>query len=505
MTHFFVMMSVLVLFGAYYDYAYGLYDAWQREEYSHGILIPLISILMGLNRLKHSNPIPQESSWGLMIILSGYLLMGVAGLSAFEPPAHYGFILGLSGIFLSFYGYSVFKTLFPALLFLLFAIPLPRLIEVGLTSNLQLISSTLGVALLQSLGVSVFQEGNIIDMGTHKIQVVEACSGLRFLFPLMSLSFLVAYLFQGPLWKRLVLFVSAIPITIVMNSLRIAVTGLLVDGWGPHMAEGLVHDAEGWVIFILCIFILFIEATFLSKIGKVKGHLQLENLGLPHGSFFAQTPKLGAIGGIAITLCLLLTVIISFANIKEREDIIPTKKSFLTFPLTLGSWKGQQTPMDPLVLESLKLTDYWNADYQRTLDESPVNLYIAYYQTQKLGATAHSPSNCLPGSGWEILEKQTVVLDLHYFSLPVTRMVIQKGEAKLLIYYWFDQRGRLITEQYGAKWYLFWDSLLSRRSDGAVIRLMTPLQDKEKLETTDERLRTFIQESFEAIDSFTPD
>ena len=108
--------------------------------------------------------------------------------------------------------------------------------------------------------------GNIIDLGNYKLQVVEACSGLRYLYPLLSLGFLAAYLFQAPLWQRVVVFISAIPITIVMNSLRIAIVGVLVDRWGTEQAEGLLHFFEGWVIFIVCAAILAAEIWLFARL-----------------------------------------------------------------------------------------------------------------------------------------------------------------------------------------------------------------------------------------------
>ena len=141
---------------------------------------------------------------------------------------------------------------FIPIVYLLFAIPLPYFIDAILTLKLQLISSQLGVFFIRLFQIPVFLDGNIIDMGIYKLQVVEACSGLRYLYPLLSLSFLAAYLFHGPFWQRAVIFLSSIPIAIGMNGFRIGVVGFLVDRWGTAMAEGALHFFEGWVIFFAC-------------------------------------------------------------------------------------------------------------------------------------------------------------------------------------------------------------------------------------------------------------
>ena len=119
-----------------------------------------------------------------------------------------------------------------------------------LSFRLQLISSELGVFFIRLFQVPVYLEGNVIDLGTYKLQVVEACSGLRYLYPLLSLGFLAAYLFQAPLWQRVVVFLSTIPITIVMNSFRIGMVGVLVDRWGPNKRTGCCISSRAGSSFL---------------------------------------------------------------------------------------------------------------------------------------------------------------------------------------------------------------------------------------------------------------
>ena len=253
--------AISLTVAAFFPYLQSLVGAWNSEEYGHGYFIPVLSFLIGWNILAEKKPVTRPSWAGIIVIIIGFSFLTLAELSAFEPPAHYGLILCIAGLFLSFFGVQYTKAIAFPLIYLFFCIPLPRLIQVSLSSEMQLMSSTLGVVILQTLGVSVFQEGNIIDLGHQKLQVVEACNGLRYLFPFMSLSFLVAFLFQGSLWKRAIIFLSSVPITIFMNSARIAWVGILVNWKGPSMAEGIVHDLQGWTVFAACLIILFIDST----------------------------------------------------------------------------------------------------------------------------------------------------------------------------------------------------------------------------------------------------
>src|SRR5690606_33071906 len=145
------------------------------------------------------------------------------------------------------------------ILILLFAIPVPYFIEAILTARLQLLSSELGVIFIRWMDIPVFLSGNIIDLGRVQLEVAEACSGLRFLYPLMSIGFILAYFYQTHIAKRLIIFLSTIPITILMNSLRIALTAVLVERYGQAAVEGLAHDAEGWLTFGGCLLLLFSE------------------------------------------------------------------------------------------------------------------------------------------------------------------------------------------------------------------------------------------------------
>jgi EpsI family protein len=138
-------------------------------------------------------------------------------------------------------------------------------------------------------------------------------------------------------------------------------------------------------------------------------------------------------------------------------------------------------------------------------DRDPVNLYIAYYDSQRVGTTTHSPSNCLPGGGWQIVQSRVVSLRLAKGTmLNVTRLVIRKASSAQLVYYWFDERGRNLTESYFAKWFLLWDSIMMRRTDGALVRLITPLTDAKDDTASDERLNDFLNEAYPAIKGFIP-
>ncbi len=222
-----VFVAVLLTALAFSESLLELVNRWiGQEEYSHGFLIPVIvAWLLWARRDALVASIGRPSWLGPALILLAAVMHILGKLSALFILSQVGFVVALLGIALGVGGYSLLKVTFIPTIFLLFAIPLPYFIDAVLSYRLQLISSQLGTAFIRLLQIPVYLEGNVIDLGIYKLQVVEACSGLRYLYPLMSLGFLAAYLFQAPFWQRAVVFLSTIPITIFMNSLRIGIVG----------------------------------------------------------------------------------------------------------------------------------------------------------------------------------------------------------------------------------------------------------------------------------------
>jgi len=482
-----------------------LWQAWQTAEYSHGIAVVLIAFLLAAQRLKESVPVARPSWLGLPFLLIGGGLQLVAHLAAFDTAAEYGLILQLVGLSLSFLGRAATAAMVPAFVYLLFAIPLPHLFQANLSQDLQLLSSTLGVGVLDIVGIPVFQEGNIIDLGGYKLQVVEACNGLRYLFPLMSFGYLVALLLQAPFWKRAVLFMSTIPIAIGLNALRIAVIGFTVDQWGQGMAEGFIHDFEGWGVFILCLALLFAETWLLQKIGA-PSRFRYDYLTWPKGALIGNVSPQPVPAAAACLVAALLVVAFGTNRLEHLPEIHPQHESFAAFPLSIGAWNGQQGYLSPEILDALKLSDYWLADYRAETTAPTVNLYIAYYASQRIGTTTHSPSNCVPGGGWQIASTAIKQVALSSgATLNVTELLIRRADAAQLVYYWFDERGRNLTETTMAKWYLLHDSITMHRTDGALIRLVTPVAIGEAQPAAEARIGAFLNDIYPELKRFVPE
>jgi exosortase D (VPLPA-CTERM-specific) len=501
----FVAASILVAILGFWGSLAELVHRWNsQEEYSHGFLIPFVTAWLLWTRRDALRANIGQPSWiGPVLILFAIALLIIGELSAIYILAQIGFVIALTGVVLAIGGNALLRVSIFPIAFLLFAIPLPYFIDAVLTLRLQLISSQLGVFFIRLFGIPVYLDGNIIDLGNYKLQVVEACSGLRYLYPLLSLSVLAAYLFHAPIWQRVVVFLSSIPIAIGMNGFRIGLVGILVDRWGNQMAEGFLHFFEGWVIFIACAALLAAEMYLLALIS---GKSFLEVFYFPKiASKPTRSKSAGAEGGKPLVACLLMLSAGALATyfVSERTETIPDRTQFVVFPDRIGQWQGHTALLDSDTEKALHFDDYILSDYSQP-DGKTVELYVAYYASQRKGESPHSPIVCLPGGGWAITRLQEIGYDNAGEVQPLNRVVIEKGTTKQIVYYWFDERGRQIASEWWAKFYLLSDAIFKNRTDGALVRLTTPVLPGETDSDADHRLQAFMRDAVPRLAGFLP-
>jgi exosortase D (VPLPA-CTERM-specific) len=500
-----LVLSVLIARDGFYI----MTTAWfTRPEYSHGVLIPLVAGYLIWQRRSSLGIDRLAGSWlGPVIVALGLLLWLLGALSTIRAVNQYALVVMLYGIVIALVGPRAFGRLWAPMLMLLLMVPLPAFFYNNLSSQLQLISSALGVWIMRLFGISVYLSGNVIDLGHFQMQVVEACDGLRYLFPLMTLGFIVAYFFRAPLWQRVVVFLSSIPLTIFMNSARIAMIGIFAEYGNTALAEGLLHELQGWVIFMISGVLLLAETWLLVKL-FMRDVSWREVLALdmpsPRGTRGSAPRRQAPASLVAAALVLLVAGTASFV-VPERAEARPQRSWFVDFPTMLAGWSGKQGKIEDIYLDALKLDDYLMADYTNGSDV--VNLYSAYYATQRQGEAVHSPRSCLPGGGWRMTTFEQVSLPASEDgrSLRVNRVVIELGNQRELVYYWFKQRDRVLTNEYLVKWYIFVDALTRQRTDGALVRLITPLRPGEDASAGDARLRTFARAAEPELHAFLPD
>ncbi|MEO0390578.1 MAG: VPLPA-CTERM-specific exosortase XrtD [Pseudomonadota bacterium] len=483
--------------------------AWATPEYSHGPLIPLISLYLFLRELRDTpraptQPVDRRPGLALLAISLGTAVLGsVAGV---PDIVAYALILWCAGMVLTCMGWQRGRRHQLPVLHLIFMLPLPQYLYWKLTVFLQSVSSELGVWVVRQAGVPVFLDGNIIDLGSYQLLVAEACSGLRYLFPILSFSYLIAILYRGPFWHKALLFGMAAPLTVVMNAFRIGVIGVLVNAYGIGHAEGFLHFFEGWVIFGSCVAVLIAAAFALRWLHGSPGEvLDLDSAGL--GAQLARVVRLPA--SAALTAAVVLSAAVSAAyTFAPRADIAaPERASFVYFPQSLAGWEGAHLPLDPDTETILGASDYLSMVYSSPQNNPPIQMFAAWYHSQTEGQGIHSPEVCLPSGGWEIYSLTARTLSLPgtpYGTFEVNRAVIEKGAQRQLVYYWFEQRGRRMTNDVAAKLSVLHDGLLQGRTDGALVRFITEIQRGETPADADARLTHFMAGALKTLPRYIP-
>ncbi len=487
-------------------------QAWLTPEYSHGPLIPVISLYLFLRELRSAPPLdsPVTDRWPGVLVMGFALVLAIFGnLTRIPDIVTYALIIWTGGLVLVVFGWNRGIRHQLPVFHLIFMLPLPQFIYWKLTIFLQGVSSEIGVWIVRQAGVSVFLEGNVIDLGVYKLQVAEACSGLRYLFPILSFSYLFAILYRGPVWHKAVLLLSAAPITVLMNSVRIGIIGVLVDSYGIEQAEGFLHFFEGWVIFICCIAILFGMAVALQRLTPnplpLSQAVDLDVEGL--GPIALRVLAIRTSAALAAGAMLTTSVSAAWLAFGEIETTHLDRRPFLLFPRQIAEWSGTTSRLDSDIEEILGADDYLNATYLAE-GGNLVHMFVAFYNKQTEGSGIHSPEVCLPVGGWEVFSLEPHAVDMRdagYGQFEVNRAVIQKGVSHQLVYYWFEQRGKRMTNDYKAKASVVYDSLTIGRTDGALVRFVTPIHADEGEDAADQRLQGFMRASLQRLPEFVPE
>jgi exosortase len=248
----------LLVLAIYYHVLGKLVTDWQNQDNSHGFLVPLFAVFLVWEKRKTLLATKIAPAWsGIAVMALGLvvLILGIFGSELFLSRV--SLIILLAGLVLCFGGAQLLKELCFALMVLLLAIPLPAIVYNQITFPLQILASKLASNLLPYFGVPVLREGNVIELPLMKLEVAEACSGIRSLMSLFTLAVFYGYFMEKSVWRRVVLVLASIPIAIAANAVRILGTGLCVQYWDPDKALGFFHEFSGWVIFLVSLVCLY--------------------------------------------------------------------------------------------------------------------------------------------------------------------------------------------------------------------------------------------------------
>jgi len=266
-----MLLIALAWLAIYYDVLWRLADDWRVDEnYSHGFLIPLVSGYAIWAQREKLSTLPTNPGWlaggALMLLAVLMLFAGILGAELYITRL--SLVLSLAALTVYFGGWQWLKRLLFPIGLLLFALPVPSIVFNQIAFPLQLIASDYATRAIKLFGIPALREGNIIELAQMKLQVVEACSGIRSLVSLAALAVVYAYFVEPKWWRRVVLVVAVIPIAVIANAARVAVTGVLAHFYGVKSAEGFMHSFSGLAVFLVAVVLLLALAQMLNLINR---------------------------------------------------------------------------------------------------------------------------------------------------------------------------------------------------------------------------------------------
>jgi exosortase D (VPLPA-CTERM-specific) len=328
----------------------------------------------------------------------------------------------------------------------------------------------------------------------------------------MSLGAIIGYLLQAPVWIRLTIFLVTIPITILLNSIRIGLTGLLVENWGLAHTQGFLHFFEGWVVFIAATLVLLAVIWLLLRVFMPGVNIRdalwfdvSETASVQAKPAPTRVMAASKVGFLWV-LAIFMFVAASFSTgLILRKEAIPERSSLSSFPASLGVWAAKEYRL-PVETENVAgASEYYIGDFTSP-DDGAVNFYVSFYKTQLNGQIPHSPKVCIPGGGWSIDKSEKVRLkNQHGETFEANRLVISKGEMRQLAYYWLKQGSRMYSQESLARIDLVRSSIFENRTDGALVRVVTDIDAQHDESAADARLQKFVQGLVEVLPQYVPD
>jgi len=204
-------------------------------------------------------------------------------------------------------------------------------------------------------------------------------------------------------------------------------------------------------------------------------------------------------------VALLLAAVAFLLQARGDSDLIPASEPLAQFPAVIGEWHSHDQPIDQETLDVLGAGDFLSRVYGRAGGALPIGLFIGYFPTQRTGVTIHSPKNCLPGAGWEFDSSHYVDLrDDNGKSHRVGEYIISNGESRDFVIYWYQAHGRSVASEYLAKFYLAADAMRLNRTDGALVRVITPIGPQEDMSAARARAEAFTAQFAPSLPRFIP-
>ncbi len=450
---------------------------WNSADSGHGLLLVPIAVVLAYR----SGVRPEargQIALGIAVIVAAVALRYVAAVAAEAFFARTSVALAAAGLVIYVWGFRQLLAWWLPVTLIALALPLPEIVLSSLALPLQTRASQIGATMLEWRQVPVVLTGNVLRIPGHDLFVTEACSGLRSLAALLSLGVLLGGLMAKHWITRVAIVVIAIPIAVLLNGVRVFLTGFLVLFVSPSAAEGFSHMTEGWLMFAVAFGLLAlvtwaavaIEKRVLGRRSEVAGQ---------SGAAASPTTAVSHLTFGRVRLLLPATVMavgVILTISTTRQTPVELDVPLKTLPLSLAGFSGTDQPVTEEEQRVAGMSDYVFRIFSRDTT-ALFSVYVGYYESQVTGRTIHSPRNCLPGAGWQQVESGRKNLTVNGQTVTVNRYLLANGPSQAVVYYWYQGRGRVAWSEYRVKWDLLRDAAKHGRTEEALVRIMVPLTE----------------------------
>lgn len=482
-----------LLIAAYYPGFVWMADRWGARDsyYGHGFLIPLVTLYWLFKKRHTLAALPAEfGAFGLVFLLLGGAAHIVSSALRIYFLSGFSFVLILLGIAGVMYGRKIFSQVWFPLSFLALAVPMPLLVISQTTLKMKFFVSEMAAKLLTLSHIPSYREGSYLFTPHSFLLVGDPCSGLRSFLAFICLGFVFAYEGKMPLWKRLVLVVSGLPLAILSNVVRVYALGMIAEIYGMKSIEGAVHDASGVVVFIMAFLIFMGIKNQLEKNENVIliRHDSLAEKDLMNRSFRRTSPAIyfGLVAFCAALHFFPLAMPHAF-HVDETKNPI-----FQSFPYDLGGWKGEDVPVDEKTYEILETRNVLSRLYKNA---EGVQMHVLLVGSHKDRRVAHPPEVCYLSSNYIILDEKEKSISIKDQPIAVKSFLARHErhpDRQELVIYLYKVGERFTTSYYSQQLQFAVDRLAQRDSEVLLIRLAIPSQSEAVLQRSESSFQDFL-------------
>jgi len=421
---------------------------WTEPDYGHCFYVPAFSaLLLWLRRDKAKLVIGCGSWWGIPFLLLWAAMWWWSAYFCYQKTIPLSLLPCLAGLALFVGGWQALRWTWPSIVFLFFMIPIPTALSWMLQHPLQRIGTVTSVYILRMLGIPAVAMGNVIRLKTMELGVEEACSGLRMLMVFVAVCVGAAFVLQRPLWQKLIIVASSIPIAVLSNVGRITLTAYLYHLEHTKMAEMLFHNLAGALMVPLAIVLLLAELKILAWFPGSTDRVETAPVAAAAKGCLSTSRVPARLCVMAAAVATVSLVAVQLRGTLDPQRVVMPEWSLHDMPLRLGSWQGSDIQMDPRVFYVIDADVVVDRLY-RDREGRCVSMHTAMFTRYNRGV-AHNPMLCYRTCGWRLVETSMSPLHLDDGTSASVRFAVwERDGERAVLAFWYQLGDRLVFDRF---------------------------------------------------------